>query len=414
MEVRARMSKLLMAYVGLEEKYELSTRELARRVEQLRIINEVGRRILSVRHLEELLPFVTRVLYQTFNCYSVSVWLKEDEARELVLAASYGGGLDTQNSPLRLPFGTRSIVVWVAEHGEPILTNDIDAEPRYRPAPGSEQTRAELVVPIKLDSDTIGVLDIEHQETGAFEPSDTDMLSTVADQVALAIENARLWEQNRQLTISEERNRLAREIHDTLAQNLTGIVLQLEAAIQLREVKPDKAWTRVEKAQSLAREGLDDVRRSVRNLRPAPLESRTLQQALSDELQRVHSDTGAEIECEISDDLPRLPAAVEDALFRIAQESLNNVRRHAGASRVRLTLEPEGDKIRLKVRDNGIGFKPSPEDPTRRSFGLTSMRERARLLGGEVEVRSQKNRGTVVEARLPRNPDGARRAGMTP
>ncbi len=395
------MSKLLLAYAGLEEKYEVSTRELSRRVEQLRIISEVGSRILSVRYLDELLPFVTRVLYETFSCYSVSIWLKEETSQELVLAASTGGGLESGYHDLRFAYGERSIVVWVATHGEPVLANDVTQEPRYRSAPGSERTRAEVAVPIKLEGETIGVLDIEHTETGAFESADARMLVTVADQVALAIENARLWEQNRQLAIIEERNRIAREIHDTLAQNLTGISLQLEAAVQLRESRPERAWDRVAKALALAKEGLDDVRRSVRNLRPAPLETRTLQQALSDELQRVESDTGACIEREISDKLPRLTAPVEDALYRIAQEALNNVRRHANASQVRLTLEPDGDWVRLRVRDNGVGFPTDESDPLRRSFGLTSMRERARLLGGEVEVRSNKNRGTVVVARVP-------------
>lgn len=391
-----------MAYVGLEEKYESSAREIGRRAEALRIITEVGKRILSVRHLDELLPFVARTLYETFNCYSVSVWLKQETTRELVLAASIGGGADSEDYPMRIGYGERSIVVWVAAHGEPVRANDVCAEPRYLEAPGSEATRAELAVPIKLNGETIGVLDIEHTETGAFDPADADMLVTVADQVAIAIENARLWDQNRQLAIIEERNRIAREIHDTLAQNLTGITLQLEAAVQLRETKPERAWERVEKGLALAKEGLDDVRRSVRNLRPAPLETRTLRNALADELARVESDTGARTELEVADDLPRLPAHVEDALFRIAQESLNNVRRHANASQVRLSLEPDGDDwVRLRVRDNGVGFRPEESDPLRRTFGLTSMRERARLIGGELEVRSNRNRGTVVVARVP-------------
>lgn len=395
------MSKLLLAYAGLEEKYELSTRELSRRAQQLRIITEVGRQILSVRYLDELLPFVTRVLFETFSCYSVSIWLKEETSQELVLAASIGGGLESGYRDLRFAYTERSIVVWVATHGEPVLANDVAQEPRYRSAPGSERTKAEVAVPIKREGETIGVLDIEHTETGAFENADVEMLVTVADQVALAIENARLWDQNRQLAIIEERNRIAREIHDTLAQNLTGISLQLEAAVQMRETKTERAWERIEKALNLAKVGLDDVRRSVRNLRPAPLENRTLQQVLSEELRRVESDTGACTEREISEDLPRLPASVEDALYRIAQEALNNVRRHADASQVRLTLEPNGDWVRLRVRDNGVGFQPGESDPLRRSFGLTSMRERARLLGGELEVRSSKNRGTVVMARVP-------------
>ncbi len=391
-----------MAYVGLEEKYELSAREIARRAEALRIITEVGKRILSVRHLDELLPFVSRTLYETFNCYRMSVWLKEETTQDLVLAASAGGGADSEEHPMRIGYGERSIVVWVAGHGEPVLANDVCAETRYLEAAGSEATRAELAVPIKLNGETIGVLDIEHAEVGAFDPADADMLVTVADQVAIAIENARLWEQNRQLAIIEERNRIAREIHDTLAQNLTGITLQLEAAVQIHDTNPERAWERVEKALTLTKEGLNDVRRSVRNLRPAPLETRTLQNALADELARVESDTGARTEYEVADSLPRLPAHVEDALFRIAQESLNNVRRHANASQVRLSLEPEGeDWVRLRVRDNGVGFRPEDADPQCRTFGLTSMRERARLIGGELEVRSNRNRGTVIVARAP-------------
>lgn len=398
------MSKLLLAYAGLEEKYELSARELGRRAEQLRIINEVGRRILSARYLDDLLPFVARELYRTLNCHSAAVWLKEDTSRELVLAALEDGDEDGEEPRLRFAYGERSIVVWVAEHGQPVLANDVTLDPRYRGCPGSERTRAELAVPVILDGETIGVLDIEHTEVDAFEPADAELLATVADQVAIAIENSRLWEQTRQLAIIEERNRLAREIHDTLAQRLTGIVMQLEAASELRETRPERGWNRVEKALHLAKEGLDEVRRSVSNLRPAKLETRTLQQALADELKRVETDTGAETEDEIASDLPRLPPAVEDALFRIAQEALNNVRRHARACNVRLSLDADGDHLRLRVRDNGVGFRPGEEDPMR-SFGLTGMRERAALLGGELEVRSRKGRGTLVEARIPLKPD---------
>ncbi len=138
------MSKLLLAYVGLEEKYELSTRQLTRRAEQLRIITEVGRRILSVRHLQELLPFVARVLYETFSCYSVGIWLKEESSQQLVLGALAGGGNEDLLKELRFAYTERSVVVWVATHGEPLLINDVTTEPRYRIAPGSEPVRGEL------------------------------------------------------------------------------------------------------------------------------------------------------------------------------------------------------------------------------------------------------------------------------
>ncbi|MEJ7654739.1 MAG: GAF domain-containing protein, partial [Chloroflexia bacterium] len=141
------MSKLLSAYVGLEEKYALSTRELARRAEQMRIINEVGRRILSIRRLDDLLPFVTRVLYDTFNCYSVGVWLKEDASKALVMKAYADDGEDDgADQPLSFAYGERSVVVWVVEHGEPALVNDVDSDERYRSMPGSERVAAELAV----------------------------------------------------------------------------------------------------------------------------------------------------------------------------------------------------------------------------------------------------------------------------
>ncbi len=403
------MSKLLMAYVGLEEKYELSTRELSRRAEQLRIINEIGRRILAVRHVDELLPYIARVLYETFNCYSVAVWLTDEDTRQLALAASAGGDPEMEGQDLRFSYGERSVAAWVAEHGAPLLTNDVSQEPRYSNVLGQESARSELAVPIRLADETIGVLDIEHTEEGAFDASDVDMLATVADQVALAIENARLWYQTRTMAVIEERNRLAREIHDTLAQQLTGVVLQLEAAIQQRESRPERAWERVGKALELTKEGLNDVRRSVRNLRPAPLEGRGLERAIRDELQRVESDTGATTELEIPGGLPRMEAFVEDTVYRIVQEALNNVRKHARASQVRVTIEPDGEWIRLRVRDNGIGFDPDDLTSDRRSYGIKGMRERARLVGGEVEVRGHKGRGTVVSARIPRRPEGARR-----
>ena len=210
-------------------------------------------------------------------------------------------------------------------------------------------------------------------------------------------------ETSRELAVLGERNRLAREIHDTLAQGLTAILWQINAAEHAVAEGGPQALEYLDRLRGLAREGLQDARRSVWDLRLGPLEGRTLSEALRGETERVAGAGEIQISFAVSGEEKVLPSGAEAALLRICQESLANMVKHSQATQSTVTLAYNDGQVRLAVQDNGIGFDPDiPGTRSKESggFGLINMRERVRLLGGELTVRSQPGRGTLVEASL--------------
>ncbi len=208
---------------------------------------------------------------------------------------------------------------------------------------------------------------------------------------------------SRELGVAEERNRLAREIHDTLAQGLTALTLQLEMADALLEQDARRTRSSIQRALQLARESLQEARRSVLDLRAAPLDG----QSLPDALQRLGEAFGLEndVECVVRNEgvTERLPARLEAGLYRLAQEALTNVAKHAQATTVVVTLARRDDTLSLTVEDDGVGFDPSLPVPAGPSggFGLAGMRERATLLGGELLVHSRPGEGVRLVVRIP-------------
>jgi signal transduction histidine kinase len=209
--------------------------------------------------------------------------------------------------------------------------------------------------------------------------------------------HARLVEQARAAGVVEERRRLAGEIHDTLAQGLTAIVAQLEAAEQARH-RPEE-WSRhLTQARSLARSSLTEARRSVRALRPEQLENATLVEALGELTCGWSQQSGIPAELETAGTATRAPADTEAALFRVAQEALTNVGRHAKAAKVRLTLTYLDDTLLLDVADDGVGFDP---DADTAGYGLVGMRHRLAGVGGTLTVESSPGYGTTLNAAVP-------------
>jgi signal transduction histidine kinase len=209
--------------------------------------------------------------------------------------------------------------------------------------------------------------------------------------------HARLIEQARAAGVVEERQRLAGEIHDTLAQGLTAIVAQLEAAEQARQ-RPEE-WSRhLTQARSLARSSLTEARRSVRALRPEQLENATLAEALGELIRGWSQRSGIAAELETAGTATRAPADTEAALFRVAQEALTNVDRHAKAAKVRLTLTYLDDTLLLDVADDGVGFDPGADTG---GYGLVGMRHRLAGVGGTLTVETTPGYGTTLNAAVP-------------
>ena len=286
----------------------------------------------------------------------------------------------------------------------PYRTTDIRRDPRFRgwwPA-AHPQMRSFLGVPIVANSGIVGALYLTDKIGAAeFDDGDQQLIEMLAVHAALAIEKTRLYERSRELSIVEERNRLARELHDSVTQKLFGVTLTAESASTVIERNPAEARQQLQRLQQLTREAMEELRSLIFELRPPEVETEGLATALRkhvDVLQRVHGDA-----VELTLDGDAAPSANSDAeVLRIAQEALQNALRHAGATRVDVRLQAHNGRLRLAVSDDGVGFDPA--DPGLRSqhLGLTSMEERARALGGRLRIASRPGEGTTVTLEVPR------------
>jgi signal transduction histidine kinase len=213
--------------------------------------------------------------------------------------------------------------------------------------------------------------------------------------------HAQLLTQAREAGVLDERQRMAREIHDTIAQGLIGIITQLAAADHARD-RPADRDRHTENAKRLARESLAEARRSVEASMPAALESGTLPDALAVVAREWSELSGIPVDVTITGEMTRLHPEIEVALLRIAQEALANVAKHAGATRAGLTLSFMGDVVTLDVRDDGVGFAVPERGPADGSgFGLTGMRQRVARVAGSLAIESEPGGGTAISARVP-------------
>ncbi|WP_203923319.1 sensor histidine kinase [Rugosimonospora africana] len=223
-----------------------------------------------------------------------------------------------------------------------------------------------------------------------------------ASSAANAALQDRLLAQSCAAGVQQERQRMAREIHDTLAQDLSAVVAQLEVALSADP--GEQGWrARVTQARDLARDGLVEARRSVRAMGPRPLDTAALPEALHRLVDQWRERAGVDASCRVDDDLPALPDRAEAELLRVAQTALANVAEHAHASRVRVSLSSVGDAVLLDVRDDGAGFDPAHAvaGTADRGFGIGGMRQRLGEVGGHLEIESAPGAGTAVCARVP-------------
>jgi two-component system, NarL family, sensor kinase len=263
-------------------------------------------------------------------------------------------------------------------------------------------------IPLHARGRALGVMNVASSRWRELSADDLRMLHIIGEMLGVAIERSRLYQRSVEAGASEERNRLAREIHDTLAQGLAASVLQLETAEALLDAggETERVRAAVRQALTVTRQNLVDARRSVLDLRPAPLQGATLTEALR-ELCVRSSSPSPEIHFHFSGATRPLPTRFEAGLYRVAQEAIANALRHADARRVDVQLRVEPERITLTVADDGVGFDveeccgaAARADRSER-FGLIGVCERARLLGGEFRLSSAPGAGTVLEVEAP-------------
>ncbi|MGX2998005.1 GAF domain-containing sensor histidine kinase [Streptomyces sp. JNUCC 64] len=256
------------------------------------------------------------------------------------------------------------------------------------------------------EGDGTGEADGPHAERTApdgscgFTQEDEDLLGILAQHAAIALTNARLYERSRELTIAEERSRLAHELHDAVSQKLFSLRLTAQAATALVDRDPVRAKDELTQVAALAAEAADELRAAVVELRPAALDEDGLVATLRTHAQVLDRAHSARVTYQ--GQLPRaLPASQEEAVLRVAQEALHNALRHSGAGRVDVLLAPRGRGAVLHVVDDGTGFDPLAVRNAGRHLGLVSMRDRADGVGGKLTVTSESGKGTTIEMEVP-------------
>ncbi|MCB5181187.1 GAF domain-containing sensor histidine kinase [Streptomyces antimicrobicus] len=280
--------------------------------------------------------------------------------------------------------------------------DDVRKDPRFGGWPAAHPEMTDFLgLPVRDGDEVLGALFLADKHGGGgFTEEDEDLLGILAQHAAIALTNARLYERSRELTIAEERSRLAHELHDAVAQKLFSLRLTAQAAAALVTRDPDRAKDELQQVAALAAEAADELRAAVVELRPAALDEDGLVATLRNQVQVLDRAHTARVTF-TCDGVRALPAAQEEALLRVAQEALHNALRHSGASRVDVTLTRHDGPVVMRVRDDGRGFDPESVRRAGRHLGLVSMRDRAAGAGGRLTVDSAPGEGTTIEMELP-------------
>ncbi|GAC1374281.1 MAG: hypothetical protein NVS2B12_18760 [Ktedonobacteraceae bacterium] len=396
----------------------------ARRAQHASFRVDVSMALAERATLPAILQRCTQAMVHHLNAAFARIWTLTPGTTTLILRASAGKYTHLDGSHARVLLGTLKIGR-IAQSRRPYLTNDVLNDPQIS---DQDWARQEGMIsfagyPLLVEDQVVGVMAMFSQEP--LMEDTLEALDTVANAVAQGIgrkwaeehleervaertrelslllqENARLYGQAQELAVLQERQRLARELHDSVSQALYGVVLGTRTARVLLQRDLKQLATLLDNIHAQAELGLTEMRTLIFELRPESLENEGLVSALKKHAITVQARYGLNIELDLSEE-PSLPFLVQEALYRIAQEALHNIVKHAQATTATVSLCPSTDSasITLEVSDNGIGFDPTQSFPGH--LGMQSMRERLARLGGMLEISSTPGHGTRIQAVLP-------------
>ncbi len=381
---------------GLERRVIDRTEALQRRALQLETSAQVSRQATSILNIHDLLVQVVELIRDLFGYYHVFIHLVDPDGDHLVCRASSDRVIPETYS---LEIGPGSINGEAALSNRALLVNDVSTDPRYLADPRLAETRAELVVPLRVGNRVIGTLDVHATQPARFTPEDVLVLQSLGDQISIAIENARLYEQSRELAVLEERNRLARELHDSVIQSLYSLSLMAEGWRRLANAGGElRTEDYLRRFGEITQQALKEMRLLVYEMRPPVLEQEGLIGALRQRLDAVEQRSGVEARL-IAEELVDLPLQAEAEIYWIAQEALNNSLKHAGATAVSIHTYLEDHQVVFEFSDNGCGFDLTTASRSG-GMGLANMAARAGKLGGRLDIVTNPAQGTTIRIQL--------------
>jgi two-component system NarL family sensor kinase len=389
-------------HMGHTTTPESDTSQLERRNRELAILNTIAQALNREVDLELTLRTALAQVADLLGLHTGWIWLLDEATGTPYLAAAQNLPPGLAQAPERMEGSCYCLDSYVGgELPKAANINIITCSRLKLLVDGTDGLRYHASIPLYAHGKKLGVLNVVSADYRKLSADDLRLLYTVGDVVSIAIERARLFARSVDMGAVEERNRLAREIHDTLAQGLAALTLQLETADALLEAGAgaERARQVLQQALALTRASLDEARRSVLDLRAAPLEGRTLAGALTTLAESEGHRAGLAVTVEVVGGNRPLPVRVEAGLYRIAQEAITNVISHAVAHHLTAQLTTQPAQVQLTITDDGQGFDPG-QVPVNR-YGLVGLNERAKLLGGHLIVRSSPGAGTRIEVVVP-------------
>jgi len=393
--------------------YEAARQELAERrpVEEallrhnreLELLNQASQAFNSTLRLDQVLATVLEGVRHLLDVTACSIWLIDPEMGELVCRQATGPSSEIVPGR-RLALG-EGLAGQVASSGERQVVQDTMADDRFSESldhQTGEKARSLLCVPLRAKRGVIGVIYLVDARINRFGSTDLRWVEALAAAAASAIENAQLHSQIRQLAAEKERQRLARELHDTVTQSLYSIGMAAQTLLKLlgKSDLDNRALDAIEHILALSQSTLSEMRERLQNLHPTALADQGLIKALSQHTDMLSTQYLLSIEFETDLESPFFVVQQEETLYYIAKEALWNVVKHAGATCAKVLLTEENKQIILSIVDSGNGFDPAVfvQEET---MGLRNMKQRAELLGGTFDLVTEPGHGTRITVRIP-------------
>ncbi|HMJ64819.1 MAG TPA: GAF domain-containing protein, partial [Candidatus Binatia bacterium] len=353
---------------------------------------------------EKFIGQMLNTIGRLLNAQSVSLWLFDESTDSPVLRSMVDGGRlvapDPEHPFMKDPlfWKQNAVIQELLFTAGPVVCEDLETDLRikaeWREYLKRKGAKRFLAVPLLVGGQVRGFVGIRHPDRAAYRPEDIELTQALAHQVMLAIQLNEFAEQGQRAAVLEERNRMARDIHDTLAQGFTGVIVQLEAAEDAISYRCRKeADNHLHRAAELARRSLSEARRSVHALRPRALEEHNFWDALKGAIKNTTAGTALHTTFAAQGKLPDLPEPWQENLLHIGQEALTNTLKYAHARKFETRISYKAKELRLELRDDGDGFKVKDRHD---GVGLAGMRERVEQMGGELEITSSRGKGTKI------------------